>query len=170
MHCLDTVSERGFEIYVEWLYRSRVLAGTKGYRATILDLIDAYVLGVSVYDPAFCNVTLQSIVEVCVEDRVYPFQKAVQKAYNNTTGPCALRQLFVGLFVEIPARSFSARKHGSFAARFNHFPIEFLRDLSLTLLKRPSAEAKVWTAENLTAKLLTSAPPNEGPEEPAAEN
>ncbi|KAF9701303.1 hypothetical protein EKO04_000449 [Ascochyta lentis] len=146
---LRTVSERAFDIYIEWLYRSKILVGTVDDEDWLEDLVEAYTVGLHLEDQRFNKAILQSIVEVCVQESEYPSLYALQMAYEKTPGPCNLRDLLVGLYAE------SDLEHAmdGIDTCGEEMPTEFWRDLTSALIKR-RADAEDYTVESLTTELL----------------
>lgn len=147
---MPSVSESGFEIYVEWLYRARIFADDD---TCYEHLIEAYVLGTHVADQAFSHAILQCMIEVCVDDDDLPDAEAVKLAYEKTTGPCSMRALLVGLSVR-----FKTETGHTMLDAWDDLPDAFLRDFAKALMDEVPAERKIWTLEALVSELLPDVP------------
>ncbi|KAH6637385.1 hypothetical protein C7974DRAFT_450262, partial [Boeremia exigua] len=96
---MTDISERGFEIYVEWLYYAKIPIETDGLDECWKDLIEAYFLGIKLQDLDFCIAILQSIKEVGVDENDFPGPEAVKLAYDKTCEPCPLRYVLVSMYM-----------------------------------------------------------------------
>ncbi|KAJ8116396.1 hypothetical protein OPT61_g2176 [Boeremia exigua] len=145
---LTNTSERGFEIYVEWLYRGRILAENNDTNKCFEDLINAYITGMEVDDRSFCYAVLQSMIEVAIEDDTFPDSNVVNLAYSKTSNPSNLRKLLVEVYVRSNLTASHLRDY------WDTFSREFLCDLTLFLMDAASPDKRTWTLEALTECLL----------------
>lgn len=161
---LNYVDEETFDIYIEWLYRKKILATSDDVDDRCEHLVDAYIAGTYFKDEEFCTALLHSIIEACVDGASYPTQRIVEIAYEHIDEPCSLRELFVDIYTRLGNGAWDIK------SALNNAPKEFLYDLSMSLLRTSSAdEGEEWTAKvRKSAQLLQ--PINDTDDEDDEEN
>ena len=150
---LPYVDEDTFDMYIEWLYRKKILATSdEDVDKRCEHLVDAYTAGKYLEDEDFCNAVLHSILEACADANDYPAQRIVEMAYDQTDDTdesCALRELLVDIYKQFGEEAWPSK------AALDDAPKEFLHDLCMSLFstssahedERPSAILRI--AENL---------------------
>ena len=101
-HSLSKIEEDTFDMYIEGLYRKKILATSdKDVDERYERLVEAYAAGIYLKDEGFCNAVLHSILEACADANDYPAQRIVEMAYDQTDDTdesCALRELLVDIY------------------------------------------------------------------------
>lgn len=71
IHRFDQITERSFELYIEWLYTGQItvtpMPTERGTVPWTLAIVDAYALGTVIGDPAFCYALMRSLIEIVIE-------------------------------------------------------------------------------------------------------
>jgi hypothetical protein len=143
---LSNITEHNFELYIEWLYRKRILTAYDEEDDEIGDryeeLVEAYKIGEHFEDKGFCSAVLHAIIEACADTYSYPSWPVVETAYKQTSGPCSLRNLLVEIYTKLGLceDTESALSNGS---------TDFLRDLSAALLKKVPVDSGDWSLAHL---------------------
>ncbi|KAJ4341093.1 hypothetical protein N0V87_002135 [Didymella glomerata] len=80
IHRFDQITERSFELYIEWLYTGQItvtpMPTERGTVPWTLAIVDAYALGTVIGDPAFCYALMRSLIEIVIEYHTYPGVRA----------------------------------------------------------------------------------------------
>lgn len=101
---MPQITERSFEIYVDWLYRRMIFTGDKSPDAdhddAYKELIGAYELGQKFGDEDFCTAILHSIAEMTYQHE-YPVAHIVEMAYEGTSHQSDLRELLVHIYTKL---------------------------------------------------------------------
>jgi len=147
-HLFSTINADAFETYFEWLYRSHIAVDDTGPDSSVVwDLFDAYLLGSRLEDWQFCSALLHAIIDFLVINDEYPDEKLVQHIYEKTSGPCPIRCFLVGLLVHLDQTDWLEED------TWAELPAEFLRDMTLALLKRNPPGEESWNEATLKARL-----------------
>ncbi|KAG9204568.1 hypothetical protein G6514_000352 [Epicoccum nigrum] len=128
-------------MYIEWLYRKRVLADYDDYNQYSEDLVNAYCAGQQLQDDSFCNAILHATVEWFSDIHDYPSDDFLARAYNKTSGPCSLRKLMVDFCLN------SGAEQADLEYGWGDLPEQFVRELALAFMKTSSSEEEDWTLE-----------------------
>lgn len=150
-----------FQLYNNWLYYRTISVessqeGLQGWSDRIALSIDAYLLGAEVDDQAFCYALLQFVISECVQAPCCPGGDLITMAYTETNGPCSLRTLLVGLYLN------ARLERNTFDHVWRHVPAEFKSDLGAAFFTRDLHEVRIGTVESLSTRYLPPPPQNDG--------
>ena len=98
---LDEVNADGYHVYAQWLYGCNIptfAADKEDVWLRITRLVKSHALGEISNDIEFVQVVRKEIVK-CSQEIGYVVTAAIQKAYEITEGPCALRKFFIELYL-----------------------------------------------------------------------
>lgn len=144
---LPYTTQHDFEIYIEWLYRKRILTEYDEDGDELDDryeaLVDAYGIGERFEDKGFCNAVLHAIIEACADTGTYPPLYIVRMVYDNTNEPCDLRNLLVEIYIKVVGSGMEMED------TFETSCIDFLRDLSRALFKKIPVDDGDWSLADL---------------------
>jgi hypothetical protein len=158
IHRFDQITERSFELYIEWLYTGQItvtpMPTERGTVPWTLAIVDAYALGTVIGDPAFCYALMRSLIEIVIEYHTYPGVRGISRVYQSSHGLSPLKTLLVGIYMNCPFQA-----NDIFARLWSRLPAEFHSDLALAMIRRPAADVKTWTVEGLS-RYLPERPPN----------
>ena len=87
------------------------------------------------------------MVEVMVEQDVIPYPNLIDYVYKYTPGPCCIRRLLVGALIHWGNTDWLEGELDT------AIPLEFLRDMTLALLKKNPADENSWNEDTLQARL-----------------
>lgn len=146
---LPDVDERSFDIYVEWLLHSKILASPEDEGHCYEEFVDAYAIGLRFEDQSFCAAILHAFVEVIIDDEDYPNADIVKMAYEETPGPCSLRKFLVDLYMRLDPETDNPD------GLWDKLPAKFLQDLFMAFTRKTPPEERNWTLKGLKKILPT---------------
>jgi hypothetical protein len=130
---LPELSGRGFELYFEWIYKGRIVPFSEpdfNDGAIWYTLTKAYVVGITVQDPAFRQAILRSFVEVIERHGNYPRPSTVRFAYEQTSPNSGLRRFLIHIYVT------SAEYTWFQGGKWDRFPDDFRQDVFQALIQK----------------------------------
>ncbi|KAF2827382.1 hypothetical protein CC86DRAFT_466168 [Ophiobolus disseminans] len=147
----DKNSEDSLEMYSEWLYQGHIaFKNDVEYEdegdGELYVLLCAHAFGHSIKDWKFCDTLLNAVVEVMIEQDFVPNLKFIRLVYRWTNTTRCIRHFLVGIFIH-PRQTEWLEADAS-----TKFPANFLRDMTVALLKKHPPDEYAWNEATMEAK------------------
>jgi hypothetical protein len=166
VHRFPELDATGFDIYVHWILHHEIcMETTEPGKEDLRTLIKAYLLGEHIADAAFRPAVLQGSLELYKELGRYPGLTLVRFAYEQSKPGSGLRKFLVQVYMLAGSAKWLASDN------LSKFPVEFMRDLTIALLRVQKMQRKEteWDLE-VAKKDICADEEREGVEERAGED
>jgi hypothetical protein len=132
-----------FQIYVEWVYTSKISLHTEEIDKQQAKLMDMYILGDVVDDYQLRNASMRRLIANTRKEMTILTSRQVHKVYEATTTGSPLRKFIVNWLL-------SSFDRDDLKASIASEPAEFVRELALAALQRIEPEGTDEVFETLT--------------------